>query len=238
MFFVFLISYFFTVVAVMYIWVSLTFDTTNLCQHNYAKLMALKYELIGGQNDTKPGNGNKVHIVQEKRIANAGIFQDLVLGIELQVLIDSFANYLGVFFFIMQTVDIITGSVSAYLAFLIPLSGSGNAFNPRSFMVGLGSLFLMILAMSRTYGLMRLGHSITTGNIVIRNVLQQISVTEDENMTNKERRTMDVLLDRTSNPTPLSPFNLYGVNFSTGLSILGISFTYIIVLLQFRFGEK
>ena len=96
----------------------------------------------------------------------------------------------------------------------------------------------MFLAISRTYGLMRLGQNITTGNIGIKNILQQICVSEYEGMTDKEKHTMAILLDQTSTPASLSPYNLYAVNFSTGLSILGICVTYIIVLLQFRFGEK
>lgn len=60
---------------------------------------------------------------------------------KLQVLIEAFSKYLCVFFLVMQIVDIITGSVLAYLVFLMPLSGTTSKFNRRPFIIGLGSFF-------------------------------------------------------------------------------------------------
>jgi hypothetical protein len=226
------------VVSAVYLFTIQAYGTIHLCQIKYRKDLILKYNLIETQHQQPPTH-SKVHVLNEKpKTHSSGIFEDLIIGIELQCLVDYLTGIFGPFFMLEMTVDLITKSVGAYLCFLMPISGMGEDFNPVSFNIGLGSMFVVAMAMGRYYGLMRIGHDIATGNADIKNVLQQISVTEYDTMTDKEKHTMDILVDRVSNPAPVSPFQVFSLDFSTGLSALGLCLTYVIVLLQFRFGEK
>ena len=232
-----IISYFSSIVGAVYIVASQSCGILYLCQQKYRKDLILKYGIIEDQSSI--GYNTKISpVVAEKVLPRKpGIFQDLVMGMELQCLIESFTGRFGAFFMMESTVDLITESIGAYLCFLMPLSRSGESFHLGMFVIGLGNLFLFILAMSRHYGIMRLGHNIAKGNSGIKNTLQKISVIEYDDMSDKEKHMMEILLERVSNPAPVSPFQIFALNFSTGLSALGLCLTYVIVLLQFRFGE-
>ena len=74
-------------------------------------------------------------------------------------------------------------------------------------------------------------------NIAIKYSLQRLLTGQFEVLTERERCMVKVLIDLCSSPNPLCPKNVFGLNYSTGLSAIGLGLTYVIVLLQFRFGE-
>ena len=56
-------------------------------------------------------------------------------------------------------------------------------------------------------------------------------------MSEKEKCLLDIMLDNTSSCCPVRPHNTFDLNYSTGLSALGLCLTYVIVLIQFRISE-
>ena len=61
---------------------------------------------------------------------------------------------------------------------------------------------------------------------------------EVNSITNKERVKLEVLLDNFSEECPFTPLGVLNVNFSNVVSMAGLSFTYVIVLLQFQIGDR
>ena len=60
---------------------------------------------------------------------------------------------------------------------------------------------------------------------------------EAEHMTTKQSVQMEVLVGQFSVSCPFRPLDIFDVNFGTTLSLAGLAFTYVIVLMQFRIGD-
>ena len=57
-------------------------------------------------------------------------------------------------------------------------------------------------------------------------------------MTRIDRVKMDVLIDKFSETCPFQPLGIFDLNFSNSVSMAGLSFTYVIVLLQFKIADR
>ena len=56
-------------------------------------------------------------------------------------------------------------------------------------------------------------------------------------MTTKQSVQMEVLSGQFAVSCPFRPLDIFDVNFGTALSLGGLTFTYVIVLMQFRIGD-
>ena len=74
-------------------------------------------------------------------------------------------------------------------------------------------------------------------NRKIMNILQKIKIRKIDELSAKEEIEMDVLINKFSKPSPFRPLDMFDANFSTLASLGGLSFTYVIVLLQFKIGD-
>ena len=61
---------------------------------------------------------------------------------------------------------------------------------------------------------------------------------EAERLTVTDGVRLEVLIDKFSEPCPFRPLDTFNVNFSTAASLSGLAFTYVIVLIQFKQGDK
>ncbi len=53
-----------------------------------------------------------------------------------------------------------------------------------------------------------------------------------------DERRLDTLIEFLSCPSPLRPLDIFNVNLSSGVALLGLILTYMIILLQLKLGEK
>ena len=56
-------------------------------------------------------------------------------------------------------------------------------------------------------------------------------------MSGKQSVQLEVLIGQFSVACPFRPLDIFDVNFGTALSLAGLTFTYVIVLMQFRIGD-
>lgn len=107
----------------------------------------------------------------------------------------------------------------------------------------LGQLFLGLQALLSTGFSMVRRHNLTKGgdNLAkvysgIRTELQDHIVREVPNLDQATRTHLDILVDRFTSESPISPLGCFNMNYSSAMSMDGVVLTYIIVLMQFRFS--
>ena len=72
----------------------------------------------------------------------------------------------------------------------------------------------------------------------IKESLQEIIIIEVNSISTKERIKLEVLIDNFSEKCPFTPLGVLDVNLSNAVSMAGLSFTYVIVLLQFQISDR
>ena len=72
----------------------------------------------------------------------------------------------------------------------------------------------------------------------IKESLQEIIIIEVNSINSKERIKLEVLIDNFSEKCPFTPLGVLDVNLSNAVSMAGLSFTYVIVLLQFQISDR
>ena len=72
----------------------------------------------------------------------------------------------------------------------------------------------------------------------IKESLQEIIIIEVNSITRKERIKLEVLINNFSEKCPFTPLGVLDVNLSNAVSMAGLSFTYVIVLLQLQISDR
>ena len=57
-------------------------------------------------------------------------------------------------------------------------------------------------------------------------------------ITKEDRVNLEVLTDKFSVACPFQPLGIFDLNLSNAMSMAGLSFTYVIVLLQFKIADR
>ena len=57
-------------------------------------------------------------------------------------------------------------------------------------------------------------------------------------ITKKEKVELQALVDNFSQECPFQPLGIFDVNLASATSMAGLSFTYVIVLLQFKISDR
>ncbi len=86
--------------------------------------------------------------------------------------------------------------------------------------------------------LMNTGQDLASGYRSVRSALLGIVVERSETLTPKEQAEILILVDHFSTPAPVRPMDVFNLNYGSGASIVGLVLTYIIVLLQFKMGDR
>ena len=95
----------------------------------------------------------------------------------------------------------------------------------------------------------RCGQHISTQYSLTRSLIQDYSLILNDNDDNSDnggggdwlevkRNELWVLAERLRNSAPISPQNAIQMTASSGLSTAGVILTYLVVLIQFKIGEK
>lgn len=72
----------------------------------------------------------------------------------------------------------------------------------------------------------------------MKSVLQKIKMQKIDKLSARNEVELDVLIDKFSASSPFRPLDMFDANYSTLASLAGLSFTYVIVLLQFKIGDS
>ena len=65
-----------------------------------------------------------------------------------------------------------------------------------------------------------------------RRVLGRLQVRDG--IEERQRRELDLLIDRFSNPCPIRPLDMFDLNYSSFLGLNNTILTYLVILLQFK----
>ena len=72
----------------------------------------------------------------------------------------------------------------------------------------------------------------------VRDCLQEITIMRGNDITKEDRVNLEVLTDKFSVACPFQPLGIFDLNLSNAMSMAGLSFTYVIVLLQFKIADR
>ena len=120
-----------------------------------------------------------------------------------------------------------------FFACLILIAFNGDSFNFTIFMTGLGYFLVGVISIIRFCPLVLAGNRLTDAMHTVREKLASAN-TNAEYLDDGLRYQMEVLLERLDKSAAIQPYNVFDLSKSSALSLQGIIFTYIIVLIQFK----
>ena len=208
-------------------------------QEKYVEVLVAKYGTSPQTSHIKPNQITTVQGTHEvTKVLDTSLEEDLRQGLELFDVIRLNNFGFGRFFLVECTISLMTQTTSAFLCFLLPQAFQSGPFQVIPFCLGLSMFLLLIVSVVRYFGMMQLGQNLMQGNMDIQYHLQNILANRFRIMSEEEKNLVGIVLDRASNVAPLCPNQIFPMNYSTGLSAMGVCFTYLVVLLQFRSGES
>ncbi len=162
---------------------------------------------------------------------------------------------LGPFLLILAAQFTSTAALGVFLSLSL-LQMYDGVFKPVPFSYGWGNIMLGAVSVLILVDLMRqgqrlsnsfryLGYSLLIETNkrcaycrAIRDTLYDASIVHAQTMDPNEKAQMSALLSKYSVACPIRPMDVFNLNFAFGASIGGLVLTYIIVLVQFKLGER
>lgn len=116
---------------------------------------------------------------------------------------------------------------------------SQASIDNERFLLGLGHIVVTLLALYRYLKVLFMGQALSIAGSAITEALGEVSRSRWDELRNNKREKAELrsLQKKFSKKCTVRPLDAFDINFSTGLSALGLCLTYIIVLLQFKVGE-
>ena len=160
--------------------------------------------------------------------------QEIVaLGYDLLKLLRSYHDTFSWCINVEYIMNVTNEIFGLFFATLLLNAFENGTFSALLFTIGLGYFIIGIASLMRLATLVLAGNALSDAMRSAKDVLAR-KIRGNDDMDDKMRYKMEVLLDRMNKPAAVQPENIYDLSISSALLLHGVTFTYIIVLVQFK----
>ena len=172
-----------------------------------------------------------------KRRAEVADIQDLPAllneGFALIELTDQANVMFGGVLFLTYFVGILSTISGLFFSVNFVIAVTGDALTPTIAVLSAMSACILIYGQIPTWGFANLGQALGDEFGGNKKALEQLQALKDD-MTDGQRRELNLLISMFSNPAPIRPCDTFDLNHSSTLSFNNTILTYLVILLQFK----
>ncbi|TRY67805.1 hypothetical protein TCAL_14671 [Tigriopus californicus] len=139
--------------------------------------------------------------------------------------------------FTICIVSLVAGLYFVLIAVSIVGSAEGS-FHPKAIYLSLSCVGMGFMGLLRLISLIWSGQKFSDQMTLAREQLQDVAIEYHAILSSVESAKLAVMLDRLDKYRNLRPWDGFNLNFSMGLSLIGLLLTYLIVLIQFSLAEN
>ena len=176
---------------------------------------------------------NLIPVGGQRSINDMRLFLDCC--IHMSKVLEAFEEAFGGLLYIEIAVNAILETVGVFFGCLMFTSYKNGSFNSTVFLVGLYFGTIGIISLARLAFLVNNGQYLTNKVAKIKRFLREVKM--EMELDNKDQLKLDHILDTWNRPAAIRPMDTFDLSNSTMLSFSGVLTTYVVILLQFKFGE-
>ena len=176
---------------------------------------------------------NLIPVGEQRSINDMRLFLDCC--IHMSKVLEAFEEAFGGLLYTEIAVNAILETVGVFFGCLMFTSYKNGSFNSTVFLVGLYFGTIGIISLARLAFLVNNGQYLTNKVAKIKRFLREVKM--EMELDNKDQLKLDHILDTWNRPAAIRPMDTFDLSNSTMLSFSGVLTTYVVILLQFKFGE-
>ena len=164
--------------------------------------------------------------------------RDIAVGFEVVRTVEKVNEIFGSYLLCEISITLLGETIGLYLSttfFFALAEDLSSQWHPL--ILGLQNIFYFLFCLTKHIQWMQKGQQISKEYDSVRKALICTRKKYILHLTRVQEVNLETLIEKFAKDSPIRPAEIFSLNYSDGLSALGLGLTYVIVLLQFKVGE-